>query len=241
MSSWNSNDRESSKPSWLTEEQKRVCFRTVRGWEIPLVGVGVTGTTANPFNKAYVTNSATNVVPTELLVAMPLDPSPTGVPQTNYTNRGITQGIPNSTTGNATGNFNYAPYFTIPVQGDYFRVSFGTTSFIPVIVSDANTTEFGTQFSMSLTGPTTAFNQMQFISSITAGTTAAIGPAFYWPSGYTSSVYPFGGWGGITLGAGVLRLNAGLTTGTHGMTFSAFDGRSGVGLTGTAFFQIRVI
>ena len=240
MSSWNSNDKESSKPAWLTEEQKRVCFRTVRGWEIPLVGCGATGSTSNPFNQAYVTNSATHVVPTELLVAMPLDPSPTGVTQTNYTNRGMTQGIPGSTTGSITGNFNYAPYFTIPAQGDYIRVPFGSTAYIPVIVADANTTEFGTQFSLSLTGATVAFNQMLYISSITAGTTAALGAAFYWPAGYTSSTYQFGGWGGVTLGAGVLQLNSGLTTGTHGMTFSAFDNRSGVGLTGTAFFQVRV-
>ena len=240
MALWKSDDRESSKPSWLTEEQKRVCFRTPRGWEIPLAGCGYTGTTANPFNQAYVTSSATVVVPTELLVAMPLDPSPTGVTQTNYANRGQTAGVPGAGTTDATNNPNYTPYITTPFQSEVIRIPFGTTAYLPVIASDCNTTEFGMGFSYSLTGPSGAFTNMLLITSITAGTTAAIGGSFYQPAGVTNATYLYGGWGGITLGAAVLRVNAGLTTGTHGMTASVFDGRATGGLTGTSFFQIRV-
>ena len=241
MALWNSNDRESSKPSWLTEEQKRVCFRTVRGWEIPLVGAGVTGSTANPFNQAYVTSSGVAVVPTELLVAMPLDPSPTGVTQTYFANRGQTQGVPGATATETSGNPNYAPYLTIPFGGDQYRVSFGVTAYIPVIASDCNTTEFGTRFAFSTTGATSVWNNTLLITSITAGTTAAIGSSFYQPAGVTTASFPFGGWGGVTYGSAVLRINAGLTTGTHGLTASVFDSRTPGGLTGTASFTIRVV
>ena len=240
MALWKSDDKESSKPSWLTEDQKRVCFRTVRGWEIPLVGCGYTGTTANPFDKSYVTSSASVVVPTELLVAIPLDPSPTGVTQTNYANRGQTAGVPGATATDTTNNPNYAPYITTPAQSEVIRVPFGTTAYLPVIGADCNTTEFGTSFVYSLTGPAVAFTNMLLITSITAGTTAAIGSSFYQPAGVTSATYLYGGWGGVTYGAAVLRLNSGLTTGTHGMTASIYDGRTPGGLTGTSFFQIRV-
>ena len=36
MGFWNNNDREESKPVWLTAAQKRFCVRTNRGWETPV-------------------------------------------------------------------------------------------------------------------------------------------------------------------------------------------------------------
>lgn len=43
MPSWKNDDKLSSVPSWLTEEDKRRCVRTNRGWEMPLRGDGSTG------------------------------------------------------------------------------------------------------------------------------------------------------------------------------------------------------
>ena len=43
MPSWKNDDKLSSVPSWLTEEDKRRCVRTNRGWELPLHGDGRTG------------------------------------------------------------------------------------------------------------------------------------------------------------------------------------------------------
>ena len=43
MPSWKNDDKLSSAPSWLTEEDKRRCVRTNRGWELPLRGDGRTG------------------------------------------------------------------------------------------------------------------------------------------------------------------------------------------------------
>ena len=43
MPSWKNDDKLSSVPSWLTEEDKRRCVRTNRGWELPLRGDGRTG------------------------------------------------------------------------------------------------------------------------------------------------------------------------------------------------------
>lgn len=237
MALWKSNDNESSKPSWLNEEQKRVCFRTVRGWEIPLGGIGSTGTTSNPFNQAYVTSSSSHVVQTELLVAMALKPSYTGQAQTNFANRGQTQGAVGATSGDATNNFNYAPYFTSPVNGATVRVPFGATAYLPVIAADCNTTDFGTAFTYSTTGATSVWDNTLLITSITSGVTASLGGAFTFPAGVTNATYTLGGWGGVTHGAAVLRINAGLTTGTHGLTGTVLDAR---GVTGTTNFNVIV-
>jgi len=241
MPLWNSDDRENSKPEWLTEEQKRVCFRTNRGWEIPLVGCGYTGSTANYFaGKEYVTNSSSFVVPTELLVCMPLDPSSTGVAQANYTSRGLSATVPGATSGDNIFNKNYAPYFTTPFSGDLLRVPFGITSYIPMIVADSNPTEFGNQFTITFTFNPTASN-ISILSNMTSGLTTTIGAQFLQPTGLTSSTYLFGGWGGVTFGAAVLRVSSSLTSGTYGCTGEVWDNRAGSPLTGYVPFTVRVL
>ena len=108
MAIWNKFDREESKPTWLNAAQKINCVRTIRGWELPLDGTslggqleGKLGTTASvPFM--------------ELLVAMPLDPSITGVTDSYFADRSITEG--GATFG--TDVPNYRPYFTCPFSGD---------------------------------------------------------------------------------------------------------------------------
>lgn len=113
MALWNNTDREESKPTWLNAAQKTRCIRTVAGWELPLDGtsrggqlMGVGGITSP---------SLTASIPfMELLVAMPIDPSVTGVTSSLYATR-------ISATGGATASGdlpNYLPYFTCPFSGD---------------------------------------------------------------------------------------------------------------------------
>lgn len=242
MALWNNNDREQSKPTWLTEEQRRLCVRTVRGWEIPLVGSGTTGSTANPFlGKEYITNSATNVVEYELLVAMPLDPSPTGATQSLFTSRGTSAGVYGATSGDNVNNLNYAPYFTTPLSGDTFVTSFGATAYLPLIAVDYNSTEFANKISFTLTSGT-AGSSLVLLSPLTGGATAQIG-ATQWnfPTSVTSSAYPFGGFGGVTFNAAVVRISATLTSGTYGCTASVWDNRPGTGITSSVPFTIRII
>ena len=178
MPLWNNNDSESSKPSWLTEEQKRQCFRTVRGWEIPLAGNGFTNTAEDVFG---LTTGPTHTYPmlyrspnfvgmTELLVAMPLDPSTAGVTADNmagnpngerrgevsaFSGTGGTNGIYGATSG--TDLPNYKPYFTAPAYGitntapgTVVYATKGITSYIPVIAADANYTDTPRKFVFTL-------------------------------------------------------------------------------------------
>jgi hypothetical protein len=111
MSYWNANDREESKPSWLNASQKIRCIRTVAGWEIPLDGTsrggqlaGVAGATSLTFTTPFM----------ELIVAMPIDPSITGVTSSSYAGRiSATGGL-----SAANDTPNYRPYFTCPFNGD---------------------------------------------------------------------------------------------------------------------------
>jgi hypothetical protein len=119
MALWNNNDREESKPTWLNKIDKRLCTRTFRGWEMPKMGslfaYGATGFTA--------TNGVprTGAIFTELLVALPNDPSITGVTSSSFAARGSggfthAEGGQGLTIGSDTPN--YAPYFTCPFSGD---------------------------------------------------------------------------------------------------------------------------
>ena len=78
MAYWNSTDREESKPTWLNKIEKRLCVRTVRGWEKPLEG-----------SHFAVGTSASAPVFMELLVAIPYDPSITGSVNSAYAYRTI--------------------------------------------------------------------------------------------------------------------------------------------------------
>lgn len=199
MALWNKNDLENSKPSWLTEEQKRQCFRTVRGWEIPLAGAGVGtgnmedifGTTAGVTHTYPTLFRGTNYVgPTELLVAMPMDYSPTGASNSDlaglYINEpraayGLTypQG---KTAGSDLPNFK--PYFTAPVSsvsgftGSTVYATTGITSYIPVIAADANITDLPRNFVFGLTTSNgqglTGLSLIQGFTSGTFGTLYAV-------------------------------------------------------------------
>ena len=116
MPLFNNNDREESKPTSLNKIQKRLCTRTVRGWEIPLMGsffdYGVTGVSSSSSNALAYTNG---VVYTELLVAMPIDDS-TSASFTTRSGPTATSAGQGQTAGIDVPN--YAPYFSCPFNGD---------------------------------------------------------------------------------------------------------------------------
>lgn len=188
MPLWNNNDNENSKPSWLTEEQKRQCFRTVRGWEIPLAGQGFTSSAENIFGAtsvddtptAYLYRSANFVGMTELLVAMPIDATSNANYAGRYANeaRGFTSAYG---TTNASDLPNYTPYFTEPVAsitgitGATLFATTGITSYIPVIAADANLTDLPRKFVFGLTTTSgQGLTGLSLVQGFTAGTFATL-------------------------------------------------------------------
>lgn len=119
MGTWNNNNREESKPHWLTKLQKRFCVRTPRGWEIPLAG--------SPFaygNTGATTGTEPATIFTEVVVALPNDPSTDGTISANYAygptgfaGVGRMDGLTFENGGTAA-NRQFAPYFTAPFHGD---------------------------------------------------------------------------------------------------------------------------
>ena len=106
MPLWNNDNREESKPTWLNKIEKRLCVRTVRGWEKPLDG-----------SNFAVGTSASAPVFMELLVAMPYDPSITGGVNSAYAYRSINVG--QDSKGVTFGSeVQFVPYFSTPFDGD---------------------------------------------------------------------------------------------------------------------------
>ena len=103
MSNWKDNNREESKPSWLTPAQKINCVRTVRGWEIPLHGTNLGGAAEGTKG---VTGMTAFIPHTELIVAMGSNGT-TGIMV--HPDAGFTFGTDNTS--------NYRPYITTPFQG----------------------------------------------------------------------------------------------------------------------------
>lgn len=221
---YGNNDRIESIPNWLTPEQRRNAVRTVRGWEIPLVGSGVSGSTANGFDSAYVTRSSTNNVEYEVIVAM-RNTSDSFL-------RGLTQDVP----GLTTRAVDYAPYVS-GVSGDVINVNQGITSYIPIFGFDVNSIDVPGSITLSGSGFTT---NIQLFSPITAGLTAQIGSQFTSRSGITSSSFLRGSWpfgfGGLTVGAACIRVGSAVSTGGYSGTVSAFSN----GLTATITLGINV-
>jgi hypothetical protein len=104
MALWNNNDREESKPTWLNKIAKRLCTRTVRGWEMPLMGsfFGYGETDAGDDKKG--------AIYTELLVTIPGAAS--------RGSGGLTHDLGGQGLTVSTDLPNYAPYFTCPFSGD---------------------------------------------------------------------------------------------------------------------------
>jgi hypothetical protein len=108
MGFWNNNNREESKPAWLSRIAKRLTVRTPRGWEMPLMGTQF----------AHGLTTQTPVL-TEVIVALPNDPSTAGVISSNYAYGPI--GLPG--VGRMDGltfgsEEQFRPYFTAPFGSD---------------------------------------------------------------------------------------------------------------------------
>lgn len=121
MPLWNNNDREESKPTWLTTAQKRWTVRTNMGWEAPTENglANLAGQYEGP--RALSITGAYPVM--ELLVAMPNDPvapfGRNGV--TGTTNSAFADRI--TITGGFTGTIPAGltqdnPWITTPYEGD---------------------------------------------------------------------------------------------------------------------------
>ena len=115
MGTWNNNDREESKPTWLTAAQKRFCVRTTAGWEVPVANA--LSNLAGQFEGTKTLGATSSYPQMELIVAMPNDPGITGVTSSVFANRiSITGGF---TSGDLlVGQANYSPYITTPFNGD---------------------------------------------------------------------------------------------------------------------------
>jgi hypothetical protein len=117
MGFWNNNDREESKPVWLTAAQKRFCVRTNRGWETP-VGNSISNL-AGQFEGLNILGATSNYPQMELLVCLPNDPSSTGATSSVFANRmSITGGWTSGNLLAGQGITNFSPYITTPFSGD---------------------------------------------------------------------------------------------------------------------------
>lgn len=260
MAYWNSNDREESKPTWLNPVQKRFCVRTVRGWEVPVADGNSNLANQSDGPKGL---TATDRVPlTEVLVALPVDPSITGLSASNWTGRAVA-GISGGTASSDTPN--YAPYITCPFGGDSFTAggmesagvshsastnyglngygvstlywpslsNSGSTGYIKVVANDVN---FTNSLTLSLTASSLT------AASTTGGTVRTI--AFYTgadlltTSNVPADVYEafFGPTSTYNSNIGVIRIPWGITTGNYGMTANVFDGT----VTGSSKFTVTV-
>jgi hypothetical protein len=266
MPLFNNNDRESSKPMWLTEEQKRNCFRTVRGWEIPLTGCGVTGSpTASP----YYNRSGTYVGPTELLVAMPYDASPTGQTNSNMAGAGINirrgqTGPGGGLTGTTAGSDlpDSPPYFCTPITGDVLRCAYGVTQYIPLIAADCNITDIPSNYTFTLTGAgggsLSAGVSLLFGVAANTGFTGAgtVGAIYFNQStcltgsrafagtldqttGTLAAGNRFGGWGGLTHGAACVRITPAAGATFHNLLVTVNNNRL-VGGSQTGYMTFRL-
>ena len=262
MGFWNNNDREDSKPVWLTAGQKRFCVRTNRGWELPVSGS--ISSIAGQFEGVKTLTGVNNNIPlTEVLVALPVDPSTAGVTASNFANRLVPKRAGATASGDTPPN--YAPYISCPATGDgptflgpnALGLSHDYTSNYGINAYGVSTHLFGLA-NLGLTGAAggTAYvkvqaNDANYTQTLTLSLTAsgvqagvdARGILFY--TGATNllditkvplAVYEafFGPTSSYNNDIGVIVLPRALTSGVYGMTATVNDGSTGSGSTGGA-------
>ena len=170
-----------------------------------------------------------------MIAALSLDKSPTGATNALFTSRGLTQ-VPGGTAGQEP---NYVPYFTFPNSIDsIISVATGSTSYIPIIAADANMTDLFLSVVVSGASANAASITFGALTAAPNGSTM-----FNYPtSGVTGPGYPagipYGGWGGVTFSAAVLRIApfAGATA-SFACSATATDAR---GATGVISFTVRM-
>jgi hypothetical protein len=261
MSFWNTNDREESKPTWLTPAQKKECVRTVKGWELP-VGAGVANV-AGQFEGTKTLGTTGFIPQWELLVALPLDPSVTGVTSSSYANRDTPTFYGATASSDTTA---YAPYFSFPFQGDSataggpdstglswaaysetqgitwglngygastlnWSKSGGLTGYIKVIANDVNQTN---DLTITMTGPSGGIvNGWNFYTKDDVLDASKVPVAVYEAM--------FGPTASDNTSIGVIKLSNLLVARDYGLTATVVDAAAPGNLTGTSFFTITVV
>jgi hypothetical protein len=188
---WNNNDREESKPTWLNPSQKINCVRTVKGWEIPLHGtsLGANYDGLKLYNGAgFGGTGMTNSVPhMELLVTMPLNPAddPNLVVSVTGVHKDFHFGT--STTGFSLTAGNTLYYFDANNGSTPFTV--GSTSGVDAIGRIVAATAAAGSFTIQLNGffnPPTALGGPRGV--ISGGTWLALNTATTGSTAVVSSV-----------------------------------------------------
>lgn len=260
---WNfTEDREESKPSYLNVIQRRFTFRSNEGWITPtqLVDGTIHGSTEVFYG------STTEIPTSEVLVTLPLDPSVTGVADSDfanvYTNSGLRTSFPRrvvagqtAPNGETAGN-NYVPFFSCPFNGDSATAG-GPEGTGVSHDSWKNTLPTGTRLnrrqvsSLNVAYGSTSYikvlaNDPNFTNDLTisfvggkTGLSSYSGTNLLNTSNVPLDVFHafFGATAYGTNGLGVVVVGNGLTTGNHGLTAQVFDGYA----TGNSQFTITVV
>ena len=257
---WNQTNREESKPSHLNVVERRFTFRSNEGWVTPTQFVD--GTIHGATTVAYGTH--VSVPTTELLVTLPLDPSVTGVTNSDfanlYTNSGLRTEDPRrvvagqTASGETAGN-NYSPFFTCPFDGDSATaggpegtgVSHGSWKDTLPTGTYLNRREVS---SLHVPYGATSYikvlaNDPNFTNNLTLTLVGAIadltghaGADLLNTDNVPLDVFKafFGATAYGTNGLAVIVVGNGLTTGDYGLTTQVFDGYA----TGNSEFTITV-
>lgn len=253
MPLWNITDREESKPTWLSAFQKRFCIRTISGWELP------TQYADNAVHSSDFSGSDGAIPTHEVLVAIPLDPSVTGVTATYYAGRTVyAAGI--TASGETAGN-NYVPYVSTPFNGDSATAG-GPEGTGVSHDSWKNTLPVGTRLNRfnvsSLWIPYGITNYVKvlgadpnytndltlsFLGTSLTGVTANDVRSYTGSSLFNTALVPlnvfesfFGATAYGTNGLGVLVFGSGVTTGNYGITATVNDGYTAA----SSFFRVTV-
>lgn len=264
MPTFNNNDREESKPIWLTAAQKRYCVRTNRGWELPSSG-GFSNLVGQPEGTKSLTGISNFVPTTELLVAMPNNTSATGATPSNFAGRTVSSnagGTASSEIGlTVYGSTGYAPYISCPFTGDSQSVG-GPGGNYGAGLSHSASVNFGINewgvstlrwgaANQGMSGGTGYIKIVGNDSNFTDGLTMScltggvIGIQFYTDANLVDTTKvpvafyetAFGPTAAHNKNIGVVVLAKSLTSGTYGLTASVYDGSQ----TGSSRFTITVL
>lgn len=230
MSNWNNNDREQSKPNWLTEEQKRQCIRTARGWEIPMSGTPIDAT-----SDSHIDYEVLVCLSNDGTVTRSVDPTTNDAPYFSIPLTGDSHTAGGPTSDGLT----------------YCQVAQGTTSYVPLVFGDPDSTDVYS--SLVISGPyvdgviATAGSTFVLLTPGTyIGASAGLGyPKAGFIMGYTGSTATniltsslvSGYLGGITDGAALLRIGSAAVTADYAIQVRGWDDS---GTTADITFRLRV-
>lgn len=255
---WNyAEDREESKPSYLNVVERRFTFRSNEGWIVPTQFVD--GTIHGATTVAYGTH--VSVPTTELLVTIPLDPSVTGVTNSDFANLYTNSGerprrvVAGQTASGETAGNNYSPFFTCPFDGDSataggpegtgvshdsWKSTLPTGTYLNRREVSSLNVPYGSASYIKVLANDPNFTNnltLSFVEGV-AGLTGYSGSDLLDTTKVPLDVFKafFGATAYGTNGLGVVVVGSGVTTGNHGVTAQVFDGYA----TGNSEFTITV-